>query len=68
MLLFKPAPLYNLDEVDAAVDLSHTQNNGQMLRAHFKHSQFIVEALIDGMLNNVNGVSTVKQYAQSQPS
>ena len=61
MLLFKPAPLYNLDEADAALDLSHTQNNGQMLRAYFKHSQFIVEALIDGMLNNVNGVSTVKQ-------
>jgi len=32
MLLFKPAPMYILDEVDAALDLSHTQNIGQMLR------------------------------------
>lgn len=39
MLLFKPAPIYILDEVDAALDLSHTQNIGQMLKAHFKHSQ-----------------------------
>jgi translation initiation factor RLI1 len=39
MLLFKPAPLYILDEVDAALDLSHTQNIGLMLRDHFRHSQ-----------------------------
>lgn len=41
MLLFKPAPIYILDEVDAALDLSHTQNIGQMLRTHFTHSQVI---------------------------
>ena len=39
LLLFKPAPLYILDEVDAALDLSHTQNIGHMLRTHFRHSQ-----------------------------
>lgn len=39
ILLFKPAPIYILDEVDAALDLSHTQNIGQMLHAHFKQSQ-----------------------------
>ena len=39
LLLFKPAPLYILDEVDAALDLSHTQNIGQMLRTHFQKSQ-----------------------------
>ena len=73
MLLFKPAPLYILDEVDAALDLSHTQNIGQMLKTHFKHSQFIVVSLKDGMFNNANvlfktkfvdGVSTVTRYAQ----
>ena len=41
LLLFKPAPLYILDEVDAALDLSHTQNIGQMLKAHFRHSQVL---------------------------
>ena len=74
MLLFKPAPIYILDEVDAALDLSHTQNIGQMLRSHFKHSQFIVVSLKDGMFNNANvlfktrfidGVSTVTRYTQN---
>ena len=41
MLLFKPAPLYILDEVDAALDISHTQNIGQMIKSHFKHSQVL---------------------------
>lgn len=39
MLKFKPAPLYILDEVDAALDMSHTQNIGSMLKAHFTNSQ-----------------------------
>ncbi|XP_032230593.2 structural maintenance of chromosomes protein 2 [Nematostella vectensis] len=77
LLLFKPAPLYILDEVDAALDLSHTQNIGQMLRTHFKHSQFIVVSLKDGMFNNANvlfktkfvdGISTVTRYVQNQPT
>ncbi|XP_060524474.1 structural maintenance of chromosomes protein 2 [Cylas formicarius] len=70
MLLFKPAPLYILDEVDAALDLSHTQNIGSMLRSHFKKSQFVIVSLKDGMFNNANvlfrtkfvdGVSTVQR-------
>lgn len=74
MLLFKPAPLYILDEVDAALDLSHTQNIGQMLRTHFTHSQFIVVSLKDGMFTNANvlfktkfvdGMSTVSRTALS---
>jgi len=68
MLLFKPAPIYILDEVDAALDLSHTQNIGRMIKSHFPQSQFIVVSLKEGMFNNANvifrtkfvdGVSTV---------
>lgn len=54
MLKYKPAPLYILDEVDAALDLSHTQNIGSMLKAHFKNSQFVIVSLKDGMFNNAN--------------
>lgn len=70
LLLYKPAPMYILDEVDAALDLSHTQNIGNMLRTHFSQSQFIVVSLKEGMFNNANvifrtkfvdGVSTVSR-------
>lgn len=46
LLLFNPAPLYILDEVDAALDLSHTQNIGQMLKTHFRHSQVISSDIV----------------------
>ena len=35
LLLFKPAPMYILDEVDAALDLSHTQNIGMSFHVNF---------------------------------
>ncbi|GMS84467.1 hypothetical protein PENTCL1PPCAC_6642 [Pristionchus entomophagus] len=54
MLKFRPAPLYILDEVDAALDLSHTQNIGAMIKTHFKESQFIIVSLKEGMFNHAN--------------
>ncbi|EJK66002.1 hypothetical protein THAOC_13093 [Thalassiosira oceanica] len=75
LLLYKPAPMYILDEVDAALDLSHTQNIGNMLRTHFSQSQFIVVSLKEGMFNNANvifrtkfvdGVSTVSRTLGSR--
>eukprot|EP01029_Cantina_marsupialis_P024808 TRINITY_DN6455_c0_g1_i1.p1 TRINITY_DN6455_c0_g1~~TRINITY_DN6455_c0_g1_i1.p1 ORF type:complete len:1221 (+),score=493.95 TRINITY_DN6455_c0_g1_i1:2-3664(+) len=78
LLLFNPAPMYILDEVDAALDLNHTQNIGRMLKKHFKRSQFIVVSLKMGMFNNANvlfktrfvdGVSTVARLVNKvQPS
>ncbi|KAI9206146.1 RecF/RecN/SMC [Polychytrium aggregatum] len=73
LLRFKPAPMYILDEVDAALDLSHTQNIGQLLKTRFKGSQFIIVSLKDGMFSNANvlfrtrfreGVSVVERTAQ----
>ncbi len=63
LLLFKPAPMYILDEVDAALDLSHTQNIGNMLKTHFSQSQFIVVSLKVGwqclsLLNFVHSLLT----------
>ncbi|KAH8372776.1 hypothetical protein KR009_004687 [Drosophila setifemur] len=68
MLKFSPAPLYILDEVDAALDMSHTQNIGSMLKQHFTNSQFLIVSLKDGLFNHANvlfrtlfeeGVSTI---------
>ena len=41
LLLYNPAPIYILDEVDAALDQSHTQNIGIMIKKHFTNSQVI---------------------------
>ena len=59
-LLFNPAPIYILDEVDAALDLSHTQNIGRMIKQHFPFSQFLVVSLKEGMFNNANVVFRTK--------
>lgn len=77
LLRFKPAPVYILDEVDAALDLSHTQNIGRMLKEHFSESQFVIVSLKEGMFNNANvlfrtefleGVSTVRRTVPDVPS
>lgn len=60
LLQFKPAPMYILDEVDAALDLSHTQNIGRLIKTRFKGSQFIVVSLKDGMFGNANRVFRVR--------
>ncbi|EKM76313.1 hypothetical protein AGABI1DRAFT_63367 [Agaricus bisporus var. burnettii JB137-S8] len=77
LLQFKPAPMYILDEIDAALDLSHTQNIGQLFRTRFKGSQFIVVSLKEGLFTNANvlfkarfvdGTSVVEQTTQRSTS
>ena len=45
LLKYQPAPFYILDEIDSALDLSHTQNIGLMIRKYFKASQFLIVSL-----------------------
>ena len=77
LLQYRPAPMYILDEVDAALDLSHTQNIGNLLKRRFKGSQFIVVSLKEGMFSNANvlfrtrfrdGISSVERIAQVSDS
>jgi structural maintenance of chromosome 2 len=60
ILRFHPAPMYILDEVDAALDPSHTQNIGRMLKEHFSDAQFLLVSLKDGMFSNANVVYQVR--------
>jgi structural maintenance of chromosome 2 len=59
-LRHNPAPIYILDEVDAALDLNHTQNIGRMIKEHFPMSQFIIVSLKEGMFNNANVIFRTK--------
>lgn len=52
LLRFQPAPLYVLDEIDSALDLSHTQNIGRVIRKYFTGSQFIIVSLKEGLFRN----------------
>lgn len=45
LLRYNPAPIYILDEVDAALDQSHTTNIGNMIKANFPDSQ--VSSFVD---------------------
>eukprot|EP00915_Cephaloidophora_sp_WS-2016_P005182 GHVH01006881.1.p1 GENE.GHVH01006881.1~~GHVH01006881.1.p1 ORF type:complete len:1247 (-),score=253.27 GHVH01006881.1:3313-6948(-) len=74
LLKYKPAPMYILDEVDAALDLSHTQNIGRLIHEHFKGSQFIIVSLKPNLFTNadvifktslVQGMSQVKRLVGS---
>lgn len=75
ILRVRPAPIYILDEVDAALDPSHTQNIGLMLHTYFPSSQFLLISLKDGMFNsadvlfhvrNTQGYSEVTRLSQHQ--
>ncbi|KAK1224650.1 Structural maintenance of chromosomes protein 2 [Marasmius sp. AFHP31] len=77
LLQFKPAPMYILDEIDAALDLQHTQNIGHLFRTRFKGSQFIVVSLKEGLFTNANvlfrtqfrnGTSVVERTANRSSS
>ena len=77
LLQFKPAPMYILDEIDAALDLSHTQHIGTLFRTRFCGAQFIIVSLKEGLFTNANvlfrkrfrdGTSIVEHTAQRSAS
>ncbi|KAI1305928.1 Structural maintenance of chromosomes protein 2 [Halotydeus destructor] len=74
LLRYNPAPIYILDEVDAALDQSHTTNIGRMIKDNFPNSQFLIVSLKDDMFNNANvlfktrfvdGASSVSRHTKN---
>jgi structural maintenance of chromosome 2 len=60
LLLSKPAPFYILDEIDAALDLCHTQNIGKIIREYFSMSQFLVVSLKNGIITKADLIFKIK--------
>ena len=54
MLKYRPAPFYIFDEIDAALDLSHTNNISELIVNHFPYSQFLVISLKEEFFRNAN--------------
>lgn len=52
LLKSRASPVYILDEIDAALDASHTEAVGKMIQREFAGSQFLVVSLKDGMYHN----------------
>jgi structural maintenance of chromosome 2 len=70
-------PLGVESQVDAALDPSHTQNIGKLIKEQFSNAQFLIVSLKDGMFNNANvlfktqfvdGSSNVRRFANKQLS
>jgi len=59
MMKYKPAPIYILDEIDAALDLENTQRIGEMIRKHFRNSQFLIVSLKEQMTYNATVIFRV---------
>jgi structural maintenance of chromosome 2 len=77
LLKHTPAPVYILDEIDAALDLSHTASIGAVLRSDpaYADAQFVVVSLKEGLFASApvlftaqvrEGVSEVTRTAQPQ--
>ena len=50
----RPSPIYILDEVDAALDMSYTENIANMIKNDFPESQFLVVSLKEEMHMKAN--------------
>eukprot|EP00747_Dinoflagellata_sp_TGD_P160977 gnl/TRDRNA2_/TRDRNA2_178037_c0_seq1.p1 gnl/TRDRNA2_/TRDRNA2_178037_c0~~gnl/TRDRNA2_/TRDRNA2_178037_c0_seq1.p1 ORF type:complete len:1135 (-),score=16.38 gnl/TRDRNA2_/TRDRNA2_178037_c0_seq1:130-3534(-) len=62
LLMFKPSPIYILDEIDAALDPCHTLNVGKMIKDHFPQSQFILVSLKEDMYQNANALFRTENF------
>jgi structural maintenance of chromosome 2 len=56
LLQFKPAPTYILNEIDTALDQSHTQHIGTLFRPRFHSAQSIVVSFKEGLFTNANAL------------
>ena len=61
LLIFKTAPFYIFDEVDAALDFCYTENMSQLIVKNFSFAQFIIVSLKKQIILNSQVIFEVKQ-------
>jgi hypothetical protein len=70
LLQFMPAPMYILDEIDATLDLLHTQHIGILFRTRFRDAQFIVVSFKEGTTAHgevAGAVGAPRRAAREEP-
>ena len=61
IMIFKAAPFYILDEIDAALDFCHVKNISKLMLQNFSFVQFIIISLKKQVILNAEVVFEVKQ-------
>lgn len=61
LLLFRHAPFYILDEIDAALDFCYTKNISQLILQNFSFAQFVIVSLKKQIILDAEVVFEVKQ-------
>ena len=61
ILIFKAAPFYILDEIDAALDFCNAKNISGLILESFSFAQFIIVSLKKQLILNADVVFEVKQ-------
>jgi hypothetical protein len=61
LLIFKTAPFYIFDEIDAALDFCHTKNLSNLIFQNFPFAQFIVISLKKQIVSNAQVIFEIKR-------
>ena len=61
LLIFKPAPFYILDEVDAALDLCYSKNVSRLIFQNFSFAQFIIISLKKQIILDAEVIFEIKK-------
>jgi ABC-type cobalamin/Fe3+-siderophores transport system ATPase subunit len=65
LLVFKPAPFYILDEVDAALDLCYSKNVSRLIFQNFSFAQFIIISLKKQIILDAEVIFEIKKVNEA---
>jgi hypothetical protein len=65
LLVFRPAPFYILDEVDAALDLCYSKNVSRLIFQNFSFAQFIIISLKKQIVLDAEVIFEIKKVNEA---